>query len=149
MSDSLAGVLAEARATRDFSRLVELIPYARFMGFEVTIEQADVLVTMPFGDHLMGNTNVDAIHGGTLGALMETAGIFKLLWAGDTVRVPKTINITVEYLRKAERGKATYASAEFIRQGRRVANVRTECWQDDRSRLVAAANAHFLLTPEV
>ena len=140
---SIADVLREARATRDFDPLIATIPYARFMGFRVDIEHADVLVTMPFGDHLMGNTTVDAIHGGTLGALMETAGIFKLLWAADTVQVPKTINITVEYLRKAERGKDTFARAEFIRQGRRVANVRTECWQDDRSRLVGRGQRAF------
>lgn len=144
----LSTALHHARATNDFTSLLAMIPYARFMGFEVSIVDGDLRVTMPYAEHLIGNGSVDALHGGTLGAMMESTAIFKLLWSAETVRVPKTINITVEYLQKAERGKHTYARAEFIRHGRRVANVRTFCWQDDPSSLVAAANAHFLLTPE-
>ena len=145
---ALSSALHNARDTGDFAPLLAMIPYASFMGFEVGIEDGDLLVTMPYAEHLIGNGSVDALHGGTLGSLMESAGIFKLLWSAETVRVPKTINITVEFLQKAERGKDTYARAEFIRHGRRVANVRITCWQDDPSKLVAAANAHFLLTPE-
>jgi uncharacterized protein (TIGR00369 family) len=145
---TLSEALHHARDTNDFASLVALIPYARFMGFEVGIVDGDVRVTMPYAEHLIGNGSVDALHGGTLGAMMESTAIFKLLWSAETVRVPKTINITVEYLQKAERGKDTFARAEFIRHGRRVANVRTFCWQDDPDKLVAAANAHFLLTPE-
>lgn len=144
----LSTALHHARATNDFASLLAMIPYARFMGFGVTIVDGDLLVTMPYAEHLIGNGSVDALHGGTLGAMMESTAIFKLLWSAETIRVPKTINITVEYLQKAERGKDTYARAEFIRHGRRVANVRTFCWQDDPNQLVAAANAHFLLTPE-
>ena len=153
----LAAGLHQARETGDFDALLAQIPYARFMGFQISAGEAGLIVKMPFADHLIGNGNVDALHGGTLGSLMESAGIFTLLWAGETVRVPKTINITVEYLRKAERGMDTYARAEIIRHGRRVANVRTFCWQRaegsrpparGQERLVAAANAHFLLAGE-
>ncbi|MCA9575219.1 MAG: PaaI family thioesterase [Polyangiales bacterium] len=144
----LKDALLHARDSNDFGQLLALVPYARFMGFQVTVVDGDLRVTMPYAEHLIGNGSVDALHGGTLGAMMESAAIFKLLWSADTVRVPKTINITVEFLQKAERGKDTFARAEFIRHGRRVANVRTFCWQDDPNKLVAAANAHFLLTPE-
>jgi acyl-coenzyme A thioesterase PaaI-like protein len=75
---------------------------------------------------------------------MEFTGSFKLLYASDTVKVPRTVNITVEYLRSAAR-LDTFARAHFIRHGRRVANVRIEAFQTDPSRPVAAANAHFLL----
>ena len=150
MSD-VEKALHHARATGDFERILGLIPYAQFMGFQIEadLESRDLVVVMPFADHLIGNANVDALHGGTLGSLMESAGIFTLLWAGETVRVPKTINITVEYLRKGERGKDTYARARLVRHGRRVSNVRVTCWQlgeDGEPRDVAAANAHFLLS---
>jgi acyl-coenzyme A thioesterase PaaI-like protein len=39
----------------------------------------------------------------------------------------------------------TYGRAEITKQGRRVATVRAEAWQDDRSRPIAAAHGHFLL----
>jgi uncharacterized protein (TIGR00369 family) len=102
---------------------------------------------MRYSDHLVGNASVPALHGGTLGALMESTAIFKLLWHGETTAVPKTINITVEYLRSA-RAADVVARAEFTRRGRRVANVRVFAWQDDPERPVAVATAHFLLVPE-
>jgi len=90
---------------------------------------------------------VPALHGGTLGALMESTAIFKLLWHGETTTVPKTINITVEYLRGA-RPQDVLARAEFTRRGRRVANVRVSAWQDDPDEPVAVATAHFLLVQD-
>jgi acyl-coenzyme A thioesterase PaaI-like protein len=39
----------------------------------------------------------------------------------------------------------TFARGRVIRQGRRVANVRAEAWQESPDKPVAAAHAHFLL----
>jgi acyl-coenzyme A thioesterase PaaI-like protein len=78
---------------------------------------------------------------------MESTAIFKLLWQGETTTVPKTINITVEYLRSA-RAEDVFARAVFTRHGRRVANVRVFAFQDDPERPVAVATAHFLLVQD-
>lgn len=136
----------EARKTGDFGPVLDAIPYARFLGIEVDTSSGEVLSTLRYSDHLIGNPHLPALHGGTIGALLESTAIFKLLWEADTLRVPKTINITVEFLRS---GKPvdTFARAEFTRQGRRVANVRVMAWQEDRDKPIAAATAHFLLTP--
>jgi uncharacterized protein (TIGR00369 family) len=135
------------RETGDFGPLQETIPYVRFMGITAEVIGEDVIGRMRYSDHLVGNASVPALHGGTLGALMESTAIFKLLWQGETTAVPKTINITVEYLRSA-RAADVLARAEFTRRGRRVANVRVFAWQDDPERPVAVATAHFLLVPE-
>ena len=94
--------VAKLRSTGDFTALQEAIPYARFMGITAKVVDDDVLATMRYSDHLIGNSIVQKLHGGTLGALMESTAIFKLLWHGETNTVPKTINITVEYLRGAD-----------------------------------------------
>jgi acyl-coenzyme A thioesterase PaaI-like protein len=60
------------------------------------------------------------------------------------VLVPKTITITIDYLRSA-RPVDTFARGIVTKQGRRVANVRVEAWQEDPAQPVAAANAHFLV----
>jgi uncharacterized protein (TIGR00369 family) len=117
------------------------------MGITAKVVDDDVLATMRYSDHLIGNTVVQKLHGGTLGALMESTAIFKLLWHGETNAVPKTINITVEYLRGAD-PEDVLARAEFTRHGRRVANVRVFAWQSDSERPVAVATAHFLLVPD-
>jgi uncharacterized protein (TIGR00369 family) len=135
------------RDTGDFTALHEAIPYTRFMGITAEVVDGDVISRMRYSDHLIGNASVRALHGGTLGALMESAAIFKLLWHGETNTIPKTINITVEYLRGA-RAQDVHARAEFTRRGRRVANVRVFAWQDDPDEPVAVATAHFLLVQD-
>lgn len=143
----LRDAVVALRDDGDFTPLQEAIPYARFMGITGELVDGDVLGRMRYSDHLVGNAAVPALHGGTLGALMESTAIFKLLWHGETTTVPKTINITVEYLRGA-RTEDVFARAEFTRRGRRVANVRVYAYQDDPERPVAVATAHFLLVQE-
>jgi acyl-coenzyme A thioesterase PaaI-like protein len=99
---------------------------------------------MRYGDHLIGNPALPALHGGTLGALLESAAIFELLCRSETVVLPKTITLTVDYLRSGA-PVDTHARGVVTRQGRRVANVRMEAWQADRHKPVATAHAVFLV----
>ena len=144
---TLRDAVASLRETGDFTAIQEAIPYARFMGITAELVDDEVIGRMRYSDHLVGNASVPALHGGTLGALMESTAIFKLLWHGETTGVPKTINITVEYLRGAG-AEDVLARAAFTRHGRRVANVRVFAYQDDPERPVAVATAHFLLVQE-
>ncbi len=143
----LRDAVVAVRESGDFSELHQAIPYACFMGISAELVDGDVIGRMRYSDHLVGNASVPALHGGTLGALMESTAIFKLLWHGETTTVPKTINITVEYLRGA-RPQDVFARAEFTRRGRRVANVRVFAYQDDPDCPVAVATAHFLLVQD-
>ncbi|MDH3817603.1 MAG: PaaI family thioesterase [Myxococcales bacterium] len=143
----LRDAVTAVRETGDFTAIQEAIPYTRFMGITAELVDGDVIGRMRYSDHLVGNASVPALHGGTLGALMESTAIFKLLWHGETTAVPKTINITVEYLRGA-RPEDVFARAEFTRHGRRVANVRVFAYQDDPERPAAVATAHFLLVQD-
>jgi acyl-coenzyme A thioesterase PaaI-like protein len=64
---------------------------------------------------------------------------------GDApIRLPKTIDFTVDYLRSGLPRDA-YARATINRSGRRYASVHVEGWQDNRSRLFAQATGHFLM----
>ena len=135
-----------ARAAGDVQSMIDLFPYSRFLGLTAEIDRAEPILTMKFSEHLIGDAAIGALHGGPLGALLESMAIVKLLWAGDSAALPRTINITIEYLRSGK-ARDTHARADFIRQGRRVANVRAVAWQDEPSVLIAAANVHLLLTP--
>jgi acyl-coenzyme A thioesterase PaaI-like protein len=76
--------------------------------------------------------------------MLEMAAIFHLLWETESETVPKIVNITVDYLRSAG-PRDVIAAARVTRQGRRMVNVFAEAWQDDRSKPVASASAHFLI----
>ncbi len=136
--------IAAVRAQGDLTPLLAAMPYAQFMGFSVAVEGDDLITSMRYGPHLVGNPSLPALHGGTLGALLEAAAAFKLVWASETVVLPKTITITIEYTRPA-RPVDTHARAIITRQGRRVASLRVEAYQDERDNPVASANVHFLI----
>jgi uncharacterized protein (TIGR00369 family) len=104
---------------------------------------------MPAEPKLIGNPVISALHGGTVGALLESAAIFKLIWEGSSGVVPKTINITLDYLRSARATEDTFARATITKHGRRIANVQVRAWQLDESKPIAAAHAHFLLKTAV
>ena len=142
-------VLQELRAQgrgQDLSAVLEHIPYAKFLGLEVEQQGNEIITILPFGEHLIGNTNLPAIHGGAVGAMLEMTAVLQLIYDTACERLPKTVDVSFDYLRSA-RGKTTYGRAIVTRQGRRVANVRTELWQEERSKPVAAGHGHFLLSP--
>jgi uncharacterized protein (TIGR00369 family) len=140
--------LAELRETGRFDRALAAIPYAAFLGLSVALRDDDPITTMRATENLIGNPVLPALHGGTVGALLESAAIFKLIWEIKSIAVPKTINITIDYLRSG-RVVDTYARATITKHGRRVANVQVTAWQQDELRPIASAHAHFLLrSPE-
>jgi len=141
---SLRDAVVGARTTDDYQAVIDSIPYMKFLGLNVTPDAAGPIVTMPGSDHIIGNPVLPAIHGGVVGALLESTAIIHLIWAHESQQVPKIINLTIEYLRSA-RVVDTYAQATITKHGRRIANMRIEAWQKDRAKPVAAAHAHFLL----
>jgi acyl-coenzyme A thioesterase PaaI-like protein len=143
---SLLELVATAKASGNIASLADTMPYVRFMGMAPENSTGELLTRMRFGAQLIGNPVLPALHGGTIGALLESAAIFQLIWESDTVAIPKIITITVDYLRSG-RPVDTLARATVTKQGRRVVNVAVEAWQEDRARPIASANAHFLITP--
>lgn len=144
MSSDLQAMIAAARGAKDFARFVEAIPYLRFLGLTVRPDEAGPVCVLPANPSLIGNMRLPALHGGVVGALLESAAIVHLVWSADTDAIPKIIDLSVDYLRSAKPVE-TYARAIITKHGRRVANVRAEAWQDDPAKPVATAHAHFLL----
>ncbi|MFY0536666.1 PaaI family thioesterase [Nannocystis pusilla] len=141
-------MLAEARAANDPSRLAAVVPYAQTMGISLLLapegpHAGELLGVMRFGEHLIGNPVLPALHGGPVRAA-RVDGDLPAAVESELTATPRTIGLTVEYLRSG-RPVDTFARGMPTRQGRRVTNVRVEAWQDDRSRPIAVASAHFLV----
>jgi acyl-coenzyme A thioesterase PaaI-like protein len=114
--------LIELRDTGSFDRILNAIPYAKLLGLSIDNRAGDPITKLAASPDLIGNPVLPALHGGTVGALLESAAIFKLVWAIKNIAVPRTINITVDYLRSG-RVVDTFARATITKHGRRVANV--------------------------
>jgi len=134
----------------DLDRLREFlqrVPYIRFLGMTAELAGDEMTAVLPFSQHLIGNPNIPALHGGVLGAFMEMTALTQLSVLQKTERVHKTIDVTLEYLRPG-RATTTYARADVRKVGRRIANVHVEAWQEARAQPVAALRGHFLLTSD-
>jgi uncharacterized protein (TIGR00369 family) len=139
-------VVAAAKAAGAPNRLALAIPYVQFMGISLEHARGELLGCMAFTPSLVGNPTLPALHGGTLGALMECTAVFELMWTSELVALPKIINITVDYLRSGK-PRDTFARAEVRKLGRRVAAVHVSAWQEDRDDPISTANCHFLVAP--
>jgi acyl-coenzyme A thioesterase PaaI-like protein len=144
---SLPGdVVRTAKESGNYSRLVDAIPYLRFLGITMESVNGQLVGKMVYSDALIGNPNLPALHGGTIGALLESTAIFQTLFESETLALPKIVTITVDFLRSG-RPADTFARGTITKRGRRVVNVGVEAWQEDRLRPIARANAIFIVGP--
>ena len=140
--------------------LVSGVPYIAYLGIRFDRRGDELTAILPFDEKLIGNPSLPALHGGVTAAFLEVAAIIELAWgslwdeieaghpdtASAPVRLPKTIDFTVDYLRSGLPRDA-YARARINRSGRRYASVHVEAWQDNRTRLFAQGTGHFLMPP--
>ena len=128
----------------DIDALVAAVPYCAWLGLRAQLKDGALVLEMPYDPKLVGNSVIPALHGGVIGSLLETAAIVQTVWENRSVAVPKTVDITIDYLRTG-RAVTSYANARLARQGRRVVNVHATMWQNDESKPIAALRGHFLL----
>ena len=139
---SVAELIARAKQTGDFTGFVALVPYLGFLGVRLEHRDGQRVAVMPFAEHLIGDPTIPALHGGTLGALLESVAHLECIAATDTAALPKTITFTVDYLRSGK-PKDTFATARVVKAGRRVTVLHTTAFQDDPSRPIATATVHL------
>jgi uncharacterized protein (TIGR00369 family) len=138
-------LIKRAKETEDFSILSQKIPYMKSLGIEVHQYGGLLITTLKADPKLTGNPWIPALHGGNIGGLLEMAAIVQLAHDQESDDLPRTINITVEYLRTGFI-KDLHAKALVTKRGRRVANVQVQCWQDDPDKPVASMHGHFLMS---
>ena len=122
-------------------------PFVSRIGVRLEQKGPDLTGVLPFTDKLVGNPLIPALQGGAVGAFMEVVASASLLVSQPMARLPRPIDVAIDYLRPA-RAQDVYARAIVARSGRRVANVRVEAWQGRTEAPVATLHGHFLITPQ-
>jgi len=132
------------RANQNYANLTKIIPYAEMIGVEFDQQSEGFSFKLLKKPSNIGNPILPAIHGGVLGGFMELSAALHLLVSQTTLKFPKIIDFSIDYLRGGM-DRETYAYCEVSRQGGRVANVEIHAWQESKSKPIALARAHFLL----
>jgi uncharacterized protein (TIGR00369 family) len=130
---------SDRQSERDavLAALTGWVPYNRLLGVRFDRLGDELTARLPFREGLVGNPFLPAIHGGVTGSFLEITGIMQLAWdrvlglmdeggeaaarigGGQFPPFPKTIDITIDYLRSG-RPRETFARAMVQRTGRRV-----------------------------
>lgn len=116
-------------------------PYPRFLGITFTDEGTPV---MPYAPKLVGNPVLPALHGGVIGAFLETAAVVRVHQEMGLTAAPKPIGLTVNYLRSG-RPLDTFATVSIVKQGRRVVAFEAQAYQGDPTQPIASCYGHFML----
>lgn len=139
-------VITPSERAERLAALLARVPYIRFLGMKAEVSGDEMTAILPFSEHLIGNTQLPALHGGVVGAFMEMTALAQLgLLSGG--RMPKTIDVTIDYLRPG-RALTTYARADVKKAGRRIASVHVEAWQNERASPVAVLRGHFMMAED-
>ncbi|WP_340149417.1 PaaI family thioesterase [uncultured Sneathiella sp.] len=144
-SEDFVARIEQAKQSNDWRPVFAMIPYFTYLGLRLEKTDGRLTCILPEDKKFIGNPTLPALHGGVIGAFLESTALVHLFATQEVTRLPKIINITVEYLRSGKPIE-TYAEAVVTKPGRRVANMRIEAWQKDRDRPIAAAHANFLVS---
>jgi uncharacterized protein (TIGR00369 family) len=144
MSETKMSGMLKNPSAADLNRFLEAIPYAQFLNITIDQKGNEITAVMRFENKLIGNPVLPALHGGAIGAFLEMTSIIQLAFETGITAIPKPIGLTIDYLRSGK-PQDVYGRAHITKQGRRVATVHAEAWQDDRAKPIAAAHGHFLL----
>ena len=155
--------VVKERRDQALSALVEAVPYSKFLGVRFERRGDELTAIMAYSENNIGNPVLPALHGGATSAFLELTALIGLswtiLWPGiedgslgvedidleKRLRLPKTIDFTVDYLRSGLPRDA-YARAKVNRAGRRYGSVHVEAWQDNRMRPFAQGTGHLLMS---
>ncbi|PWR01501.1 thioesterase [Meridianimarinicoccus roseus] len=154
--------VVKQRRDATLEALVGRVPFIRTLGVVFERRGDELTAILPFNERLIGNPLLPALHGGATAGFLEVAALIELTWTqlwsdvesgrvspeeladARALRMPKTVDFTVDYLRSGLPRDA-YARARVNRSGRRYASVHVEGWQDNRGRLFAQATGHFVM----
>ena len=127
-------------------KFFEKIPHGRALGMRLDKLAADeVVISMPWAQHLVGDPRTGVIHGGVVSALMDTCcGAAVMAHPSEPVSTA-TLDLRIDYMRSATPGHRITARATCYHMTSSVAFVRAVALDEDDDRPVASATAAFTI----
>ena len=126
--------------------LIQHVPHARAIGLKiVTAKKSHAWLEVPYAPHLVGNPDTGVIHGGVLTALLDNLSGVCINTALKEPKSMATLDLRIDYMRPAEKGRTILAEAECYHVTRNVAFTRAWAYHETRERVIATAAGTFAL----
>lgn len=127
-------------------RLFTAVPFATALGLElVDAEGMKARARAVWREDLVGDPDTGVIHGGVITTLLDNLCGFAVLLALREFRSAATLDLRIDYMRPAERGRDVMAQAECYHVTRHIAFVRATAFHEGDPRIIANASASFAL----
>lgn len=121
-------------------------PHSRAIGMQmVDVTPSRGVLKVDWREDLVGDAATGVIAGGVVTALLDHVCGLAVLAALTEAARPATLDLRIDYLRPAERGKAVFAAAHCYRTTRSVAFTRASAYEVDPDHPIATAQGVFIL----
>jgi uncharacterized protein (TIGR00369 family) len=127
-----------------FNIFNELIPFNKYIGLELTeLTDGSAKAVVPFKPQLVGDSRIQAIHGGVISAAMDAvggiAGIATLTSMEDKI---VTVDMRVDYIRSA-RNTSLIIEARIVRSGNKIITTNMQVFAESDGTLVAGGRGVY------
>ncbi len=133
-----------ARYLKGMKRFIAVLPQCQALNMQA--ESADhehVLFSVPFADHLVGNSRKQLIHGGVIATLLDTACGSVAVCALPRFEMCPTLDLRIDHLRPAVAGKALYCKASIVKVTPQIIFTEGVVYQE-QGQPVSRAVANFM-----
>lgn len=121
------------------------IPFLKALSASVeAIERGRCRLSLPWQEHLVGDTSTGIVHGGVITTLLDSASGTAVFSVIPRVMQIATLDLRIDYLRPALPNADIVAEAECYRLSKNIAFVRGRAFQES-DREIASSLATFML----
>ncbi len=152
MSEEVTGADALAKAgsfdPERFFALIRTVGHGRALGLSYRASGGHwIELSLPWREELVGVAESGILASGAIVSLVDTAGGASVWMALGRFQPIVTIDLRLDYLRRAIKGETVIARCECYKLTRSIAFVRGVAHGGDDKRPIAFATATFMLNP--
>lgn len=147
MTDETSGTDRIAAMMRQHVDLMNsAVPWGNEVGFKVLeVQRGHVRGIQPWAAHLVGDPETGVIHGGVITTFLDNLCGMACTAAMTELRFVATIDLRIDYMRPAEKGRDIIGEAECYHLTRTVCFTRAWAYHESRDRLIATAAGTFAI----
>jgi len=130
----------------NMSRAISYVPWAKAINMQVLdIERGQASGKIDWSEHLIGDPDTGIIHGGVITSLLDNLAGMAVVSALDEFKSTATLDLRIDYMRPAQKGRAIIGKAECYHVTRTVAFIHASAFNEGSDKIIATASGAFAL----